>query len=212
VEHKNKNIYVDLHEFENEEEILKSYKHNNRKSIKKSKESNVSVIIDDTGKYFNEFYKIYKHTMIRNDASAYYYLSEDYFYSIHQLKGNFIYFHSVYESTIISTELLLYDNNCIYSFLGGTLSDYFNVCPNNLLKHQIILWAMDKKIKYFMLGGGYNIDDGIYKYKKSFAPSNEIDFFIGKKIYNKQIYDKLCEIRKEQSEIINEQFFPIYRS
>ena len=47
-------------------------------------------------------------------------------------------------------------------------------------------------IKYFCLGGGAEIDDGIYKYKKSFSKKGDVNFYIGTKIYNKIIYDYLC--------------------
>ena len=54
--------------------------------------------------------------------------------------------------------------------------------PN--LKHEIIIYLKTKGVKYFCLGGGATVNDGIYKYKKSFSKDGNVDFYIGKKIYN----------------------------
>ncbi|OKP78419.1 hypothetical protein A3844_29075 [Paenibacillus helianthi] len=212
VQTSNMNIYLDFDDFNTEEELLKSYKHSNRKSIKKAMQNGVSIIIDTDLVHFNEFFDIYNHTMNRNEADKFYYFSAEFFESINKMRHNVVYFHAVYQNKIISTELLLFDGNCIYSFLGGTLSEYFQVCPNNLLKHKVSLWAKEKGIRYFLLGGGYTANDGIFNYKKSFAPLNEVPFFVGKKIHNKYLYDLLCSLRNMSNPNSINNYFPQYRN
>jgi len=48
-------------------------------------------------------------------------------------------------------------------------------------------------IKKFCLGGGTSPADGIFKYKQTFAKAGIVDFYIGKKIHNRPVYDRLCE-------------------
>ena len=118
----------------------------------------------------------------------------NYFFHINKNLGdNVFYFFTLKGSLAISCELITLKNNNAYSFLGGTLSEYFPFRPNDLLKHEIINYLRNISVKYFCLGGGSKDGDGIYKYKKSFSKNGSNEFFIGKKIYNKNIYSKICQ-------------------
>ena len=61
-----------------------------------------------------------------------------------------------------------------------------------------------------MLGGGYGADDGIFQYKLCLAPHGVYDFYIGRKIFDRDAYDKLVGLRA--GEVLNERYFPLYRS
>ena len=51
-------------------------------------------------------------------------------------------------------------------------------------------------------------DDKLYEFKKQFAKNTKFDFYVGKKIWNKEIYDILCKLKKTNE---NEEYFPAYR-
>ena len=121
------------------------------------------------------------------------------------------YFHVLYEGQVISTELVIYGSENAYSYLGGTDSHYFHVRPNDFLKVEIIKWAKEKGLRNFVLGGGYGSDDGIYRYKKSFAPEGEMDFYIGKRIIDKEKYDQFTRMNFNLIEMDSD-FFPLYRT
>ncbi|WP_051251596.1 GNAT family N-acetyltransferase [Psychrilyobacter atlanticus] len=203
-------IYVDL--TKSEEEILKNYKYNNRKSINKAIRAEVETFIDDDIEKFNS---IYVETMERNQALKYYNFGKDFFeFFKTQLKNNSFYYFAKNKFEIISTELVLLSSEYGHSYLGGTDSNYFNLCPNNLLKHGIIKELKRRGVKYFILGGGYKKNDGIFKYKKSFNEEGVLDFYIGKKIHDIKVYNKLVEEYEEnypEKKDINNGFFPLYR-
>lgn len=197
------------------EEMIMDFEHKVRKNLKKAENNGLQIQIDETGKTLNEFLQIYYETMKRNEAKEEYYFKKDFFEILNTMKENIVYFNVIHNEKIISTELVIYAKNNAYSYLGGTLSQYFALRPNDFLKYEIIKWAYKKGIRNFVLGGGYgNEDDGIYRYKKSLAPNDgEVDFFIGKKIFNNVMYDKLVDIRKKDEKFdINSEFFPLYRS
>jgi len=210
-------IYVNL--TLSEEEIWRNYKRNNQKNIKKALRNGVEIIVNKKLEFLNEFVKIYYETMRRKNATHYYFFSNDFFNSIRLLLiSNSVLFLSKVNGKVVSVELALYDDNVIYSFLGGTLPGYFPVRPNNLLKHELILWAKKRGIKYYLIGGGYNPDDGIFEYKHSFSKEGVKDFFIGKKIHDVEKY-KILE-SKFRSYLSNHNisvnldkinYFPIYR-
>lgn len=193
------------------DEILMDFEHRARKSLKKSNKFGLEVEVDSTGTRLDDFLSIYYSTMDRNNAKENYYFPKEFFEKINKLIGNYVYIHILYEGRIISTELVLYGTENCYSFLGGTNRDYFHTQANTLLKYEIIKWAKAKGLKRFILGGGYGADDGIFKYKRSFAPNGVVDFYIGKKIFNKEMYEELMDIRDIGPDT-TDKFFPRYRA
>lgn len=194
------------------EEIWSGYKRNNRKNIKKAYREGLEVSIEEAPVGFTNFLDIYYHTLSRNQAKSFYYFNPEFFTRLHrELKGNFLYAHTLINGQIISTELLLYNETFIHSYLGGTLEQYYDYRPNNILKHEVIKWAKNKGIKYFLLGGGYQEDDGIFQYKRSFAVNGVLDFYVGKKVHNHTIVNQLEEIMSAKVPRENTNYFPGYR-
>lgn len=196
------------------EDMLMDFEHKVRKNIKKANRNELEIQIDTEGKTLDSFLEIYYKTMDRNSAEKDYYFSKEFFETINTMKNHFVYFNVLYENKVISTELVIYSENNCYSYLGGTFEEYFNLRPNDFLKYEIIKWAYRKGIKNFILGGGYGgEDDGIYRYKKSFAPNGIYDFYIGKKIFQPGKYKELVELRKKEKDFeVNSNFFPEYRA
>lgn len=191
------------------DEIWMDFKQKVRKNVKKAIRNDLKILIDENGKHINEFLRIYYSTMKRSNAHSEFYFSKDFFENLNQMQDNTIYFYALYRDKIISAELVIYGGENAYSFLGGTDSEFFDFRPNDLLKFEIIKWAKEKGLKNFILGGGYGEDDGIFQYKSCLAPHGIVDFYIGKKIYDENSYEKLISIRKNS--IKNEKFFPSYR-
>ena len=59
-----------------------------------------------------------------------------------------------------------------------------------------------------MLGGGYGADDGIFRYKRSFAPHGLVPFFVGRRVLEPELYDELTARVGGAGEGA---FFPAYR-
>lgn len=192
------------------DEIWMDFKQKVRKNVKKANSFNLNCIIENTGKYLEDFLWIYYSTMSRTEAEDKYYFSKRFYEDLNEMNDNVTYFHAIYEGRIVSTELVLYGSRNCYSYLGGTDCDYFDVRPNDFLKYEIIKWAKKKGLKNFVFGGGYGADDGIFQYKLSFAPHGKYDFHVGRKIFDREAYKKLVSLRTQET--LNEEYFPIYRS
>jgi hypothetical protein len=217
VEHNTSNIVRTL---EIDPEVLwREYEHKVRKNVNKAKQANLTVEIDPTGLRLDEFMAIYYSTMDRRDASGSYYFPKSFFESLcANLSGQFTFFHVLHESKVVSTELVLVSRRHLYSFLGGTLPDAFSMCPNDLLKHEVNLWGREAQMHSFVLGGGYQSEDGIFRYKKSFAPQGVTEFFVGKRVHQPAAYDRLVLQRQEWEKsrgvdwAPKPAFFPLYRA
>jgi hypothetical protein len=190
--------------------IWSGYARNNRKNINKAYREGLEVILEEKPDHFTDFRSIYHHTLERNEAEKFYYFNNRFYDYLHaQLKGNFIYAHTIKDGRIISTELLLYNETYIHSFLGGTLEEFYDVRPNNILKHEVIKWAKDRGIKHFLLGGGYREGDGIFRYKRSFTSGPALDFYIGKKLHNHKAVSMLEQMMTVKNRAGS--YFPAYR-
>lgn len=197
-----------------ETKIWMNYEYKVRKNVKKALKNNLQIVIERNLNNLDGFLSIYNDTMDRNNAESYYYFDRNYFENIAKfLPKNFMYFHVFKDSKIVSTELVLCSDDYAYSFLGGTFTEYYEFRPNDFLKNEIIKWCNQTGRKKFILGGGYHKEDGIYKYKRSFTPDPDVPFYVGRYIFNNEIYQKAIEARKIADKNFNEEtiYFPKYR-
>ena len=214
--HNNDNIVCDL--TKGKEILWKEYKSKVRRNVRKAQKSEVCLKLDFDGENIDEFLRLYYSTMERRQAKEKYFFKKEFFNQIHdRLKGHFIYFYATKENEIISVDLVLISDNKIYTFLSATNSNAFQYRPNDFVKHSIIQWGADNNKDYYVLGGGYELLDSLYSYKKSFAPEGVMPFYVGNKIYNSKLYNQLVEFKEK--ELLNKldvldresDFFPLYR-
>lgn len=196
----NHNVLVDL----TEKNIWQnSYEHSTRKNIKKAERLGLSTTVIAgsavTSEQLDLFIGIYEKTMARNSADDFYNFPKNYFESLLHFNGEntFIIF-TIKDEIPIACELVLYGGSVGYSFLGGTLAEYYECRPNDILKHTIIEHLKDVGCTCFCLGGGATDGDGIFRYKRSFAKNGVVDFFIGKKIHNPAIYNQVVNTWAER--------------
>ncbi|OGN79794.1 MAG: hypothetical protein A2X26_13290 [Chloroflexi bacterium GWC2_49_37] len=201
--------------------VWRGYKHKVRKNVNRANESSLRVVFDKKGEFIDGFIEVYYETMKRTAAAQSFFIPKEQFQSLNNTlgaAGGLIYAHVFDGDKIVSTELLLLSRDAIYSFLGGTLSDAFEKRPNDLLKHEVILWGGKNGYKWYVLGGGVTPGDGIFKYKETFDPGSVLPFYVRKVIHNPETYSKLVQKRidfgkesgKEWAPSPN--FFPEYLS
>lgn len=172
-----------------------------------------------TNKQIEEFYDIYIGTMDRHSANANFYHSKNYFSKFIFNNLNNCAICTVYKDNVaISTELVLLSKDYIYSFLGGTNSQYFHLRPNDFLKIKMLNWAQENGFSYYIIGGGRKDGDSLYKYKKKFFPKDaDINFYTGRKILDREIYNGLSYAHFEKNSMkfseadMDKEFFPAYR-
>lgn len=214
--YKQKNIFLDL--VQSEEKIWSDFAHKVRKNVKTAQKSGVEILQIDNEEKLEDFFRIYTCTMSRRSANSNYFFPVSFFENIVKfLKGNFLFFYALHDEKVISAELALTSAETVYSFLGGTDSDFFQLRPNDLIKFEIIKWAKAAGKKRFVLGGGFQPNDGIFRYKLSFAPSGTVDFIVGKRIFCTTSYKSLVDRKREMFRGADKafpeetEFFPLYR-
>ncbi|MDR1522249.1 MAG: GNAT family N-acetyltransferase [Streptococcaceae bacterium] len=184
----------------NESAILENIKSKDRNMINKAKKSDIRIKYDNVGKFINKFIDMYNETMERNNAADYYYFDDTFFKSmLNELKNNFMIVYAEKDNEIVAMAMILYSNCNMHYHLAASRKEYQKYAPSNLLIYDIACWGNKNGYRRFLLGGGVNgLEDGLYRFKKAFNKNSDIDFYIGRKIFNKQKYEELLNIRKLQ--------------
>ena len=202
-----------------DDEIWSAYDGKVRKNVKRARREGVTITFDATGERLDDFLGIYTATMDRREALSQYFFPRKFFEAIiADLPGQFVFAHAFAGSKVVSSELVLLSADHSYFFLGGTLAETFSLRPSDLLQHEIFRHCRDRGLKRCVLGGGYRPDDGILRFKRSFAPGGDRPFRVGVKVYDREASNRLLESRRDweraQGRAWNpvEGFFPPYRS
>lgn len=195
------------------EEIRKQYSSMNKRNIKKAKnEGIICFLVENTPKNINTFFNLYLETMDRNNADRYYYFDENYFYE--QIKDSIIsetfLLFAQYKDEIIAGVMVLKGPKYSHYHLGASKTKFLHLRPNNHLFDYMIEFCKSKGSTLLHLGGGYQENDGLFKFKASFSNGNNFDYFIGKRVYDRKKYNRIIEGARRYYKI-NENYFPIYR-
>lgn len=183
-----------------------------RKTIRRALKAGVTYKVTKKPSDISNFIDIYYSTMDRNKASDYYYFDRDYFDNcLKYFHDNILLIEVEYDNKIIAMGFYFVFNQIIHAHLSGTLTEYLKLSPAYVIKYATAQWASENGIKLIHYGGGTSNseDDSLYKFKKKFTKETEFEFYVGKKIWNTEIYDELCRITNVDK---STDFFPAYRT
>src|SRR5699024_5576198 len=191
--------------------FLEEFSKSTRKAIRRVLQEDVEYQIIESPTDISSFMNVYYSTMDRNEASDYYYFDKEYFEScMEDFKNQIIIVNVLYENKVIASSFNFLSNDRLHVHLSGTLTEYIKHSPAYIIKYATMKWAKDHGFSLIHYGGGTSndVDDNLFKFKKKFGKSTEFDFYIGKRIWNQEIYDLLCETKKVDKD---SKFFPAYR-
>ena len=188
----------------------------NRNMIRKAEKNGVEIHHGKELSLFQDFKRIYNATMDKDHAEEYYYFEDAFYESIHRdLYYNYEMFYAVYEGQIIAMSIMLFANKQMHYHLSGSVLEYRNLAPSNLLLYKAALWGYEQGFRTFHLGGGVGSgEDNLYKFKAAFNKNSDYRFSIGKHIYDLESYEQLVAIRTQEDPSFDSSshFFPLYRA
>lgn len=201
-------VHIDL---SSRQSIWDNFISQNRNKIRKSIKCGVKIYNGRYPEIFERFKKIYDVTMDQDNAEDYYYFDQNFFESVMEsLPRNVQIFYAVKDKTIIAASIMLAANGRMNYHLSGSLREYNNLAPVNLLLYEAALWGNENGCRSLYLGGGVGSDeDSLFIFKRGFNRGELNRFYIGKKIYDKEKYRQLMEIRGMASD--RSSYFPAYR-
>lgn len=190
-----------------------------RKWVKTAEAAGVTVEVDRDGSSLDDFHDVYTHTMTRNQAVDWYFFPKEFFRRIvADLAGHFAFFNARLGGKVVSTDLVLCSRRHVYYFLGGTLDEAFDHGPNYLVKHRVALWAIGEGKTSYVLGGGYEAGDGLFRYKRAYARGGIVPFRVGCVVHDEAAAAELSAARAAYEKKAGKDwaprpdYFPPYRS
>jgi len=177
------------------EERWSNYSSKTRNILRKA---NKNLIIRETNDIHN-FYSLYISTMVKNNASDFYYFSKEYFNKLIKINGVRLY-EVLFNDTVVSASFFLVDKNICHYHLSANNYQFKNLNANYFLLDSVFEIMNQMNLNYINLGGGRTdfSDDLLFKFKKKFS-SKFIDSHIVGKIFNKKLYDQYTSIYDNQS-------------
>lgn len=184
--------------------------------IRKAEKNGIEIRHGKGLELFKDFKRIYNATMERDQAEEYYFFEDAFCESIHRdLHDNYEMFYAVLNGEIIAMSIMLFANKQMHYHLSGSMIEYRNLAPSNLLLYKAVLWGCEQGYKTFHLGGGVGSDeDNLFKFKAAFNRKSDYQFSIGKEIFDQEKYDELVAERASRDSEFdkNSKYFPLYRA
>ncbi len=201
-------VHIDL---SSHEVIWENFSSKNRNMVRKAVKNDIKIYNGRYPEIFEEFRNVYNSTMDKDNADEYYYFSPEFYSSIlNDLSHNAEIFYAVKDNKVIAASIILMCNGYLNYHLSGSLHDYYNLAPTNLLLYEASLWGCEHGFKSLYLGGGVGSEeDNLFSFKRSFYKGVLNRFHIGKKVVDKEKYEVLISLRN--GNIGNAGFFPEYR-
>ena len=185
-----------------------------RREVRKAESAGVTCTINLHPDNLDVFRKLYEETMDRNHANEMYYFPDEYYKILTTtLKDSVLEIQAQYDGETVASEIYFIAGGLMHAHLLGNNHKLLDVGGGVILEAAAAKWGKDNGYEYIHHGGGRSSaeDDPLYKYKKKFGKNTEFDFYMGKKIWNQEVYDRLVALREAEGEITNTEYFPKYR-
>jgi lipid II:glycine glycyltransferase (peptidoglycan interpeptide bridge formation enzyme) len=188
-----KTMFIDLNR--SYADIFGEFQTTTRKQIRRcANKYHLEVeIIENDITQIDIFYAIYKDAMDRVQSDKYLYFDKDYFEKLLSTTKSAL-FIAKYEEKPIAAIIAFYNSFYIHGHLGGALTEYLNTSSYSLLYSEMIKFGLKNGCKYFHAGGGAtnSQDDSLMQFKLNFSKKTS-DFYVGSKIHNNAVYDKIIK-------------------
>jgi len=185
-----------------------------RNRIRKARTNGIQVYWGLSEKLMGYFIEMYNKTMDKDNADPYYYFKKEFYDSIlNDCRYNSLMFYSVYQDKIVAMSIVLFVNKKMHCHLMTSLREYQDLEPVSLMVHEMAVWGCKNGMKTLHMGGGLGGgEDSLYRFKSSFNRNSNYTFYIGKKIFDQECYQRCMDIRtcNGQREL-KTSFFPEYR-
>lgn len=203
----NYTLYTDL---EVEDFFMQEFSSKIRNLIRKAIRMGVEVEFDSSGDQLPEFQRLYQMMTEKNPVSDYYQFDTTFLQNTFKmLKGKQFMLNARYQNQIISSAIFLHHGNYLHYHLSANDPAYYSLNANSLILCRAAEWGKRNGKKQFHLGGAFS--DSLFAFKQQFTKRGKCDYYVGKKIRNRELYDELVNARGKSENPPNSGYFPLYR-
>lgn len=162
----------------------------NRNVIRKCEKNGLIV---EQSRDYAEFACIYNQTMRRVDAGEFYFFPDSYYEEIKN-DSDYILMRVRMGGETLACAIFMKCGDYFHYHLSGSRSEFLKLSPNNILLWEAVKYAEGAGCKAMHFGGGLtdSKEDSLFRFKSRFS-SECADFYIGKRVHNREIYDALIQ-------------------
>jgi serine/alanine adding enzyme len=155
------------------------------------------------------FVDLYRATMLRRDASSFYYFPDEYWLHLATKLGDALVRFDAYEDEeLVACILCLAAPPVLHYHLGASSDRGQSLGANHVLFCETATWAAERGFELFHLGGGVGgFEDSLYEFKRRFDPEGLLPAKLGKAVHDAEAYRRLSG----KDEIDYAGYFPAYR-
>lgn len=171
------------------------YTSKNRNMIRKAEKLGYicEILFNPSKTDIDNFIEIYIANMRAVGAESFYFFNESFFNDTFEVLKEQVYLFNIRNKTgkLLCSAIVFKYNDFTHYHLSGRSKDADN-SVNNYLLDQVIRFSIKSGAKQFHLGGGRSTcaEDSLLKFKMSFSKTTK-PFFIGKRVHDQEVYDKL---------------------
>ncbi len=194
------------------------YRKNLKYDINKLKRSGMTCLHDQQLRYLGEFIAIYHATMQRVNASAPYFFDTQYFEELMSARQPEVHlFVTLLDGQVTAGGLFAVCDGIVQYHLSGTHSSYVPLAPTKLMLDTVRVWATERGLRVFHLGGGLGgHEDSLLQFKAGFSDRRH-DFHTWRWSVLPDIYEQLLATKERWNAQQGQQtlapgYFPAYRS
>jgi hypothetical protein len=176
-----------------DDEVLeRQVRRNHRQQIRQALTAGFVARDDEEWRYFDDFKRLYRETMLRLSASAYYLFDDAYFDALKESLVGRIHLGVVLgEGEVAAAMMFVETAGIVETYLSGSDEAFNRRQPTKLLYDFVRRWAKERGNRWVQLGGGYGgKDDSLLHFKSGFSPLR-LPFFTLRVILDEAEYRRL---------------------
>lgn len=200
--------------FQDRESINVNYDSKTRNMIKNFKKNNLNCIVTKSFHRYCQFVDLYKKIIADKDTSKFYLFGDKYFSLLYDVlcKNGWLICIENESDEFIGGSIFLQGKQFSHYHLSATerTREYSGI--NNVILDLAINKAKESNLKSIHLGGGNSSspNDTLFKFKEKMGNTKN-EFYIGRKIYNKNIYQLIKKNWENQGNINNSDKILFYK-
>ena len=195
------------------DEIWRETRPGHRADIVRAMRSGHTAAFDESWSQYGAFKNLYRATMQRIAAPAYYHFDDEYFDRLRKSLGDHLRLCVVNVDGMLAAGALIAETSGIVQYhLSASDPAYRQRALTKLIIHFVASWAKDRGNRSFHLGGGIGgAKDSLFQFKAGFA-GTPLPFRTLRLIVNAAEYSKLVQQHAGVSAIDPDGYFPAYRA
>ena len=198
------------------EQVWGGYQSSLRNCINKARRNGVRIEADLRPEHLQRFACLYRDTMVRNQASDYYFFGEEYFQSLlRHLGPRARLMIARWQDQVIGAGIFVEWNGILHNHFCVNDGRFLHLTPSKVLLDEVRLGGQQQGCRRFHLGGGRGGQtDSLFAFKAAYSKRSH-DFYVWKKVLQPAVYEHLCDVHSRLSsrgrDATANGYFPAYR-